>query len=58
MYAYRVSKSAFNQISKSMSADLKKDNIIVAAFHPGKFVLVENKNLNLLFCSDSRVLSL
>lgn len=35
MYAYRTSKTAFNQISKSLSIQLKGDNIIVASIHPG-----------------------
>lgn len=35
MYAYRTSKAAFNQISKSLSIQLKDDNIIVAPIHPG-----------------------
>ena len=34
-YAYRTSKSAMNQIGKSMSVDLKKDKIEVAMLHPG-----------------------
>lgn len=35
MYAYRTSKSAFNQVSKSLSIQLKEHNIIVAPIHPG-----------------------
>lgn len=35
MYAYRTSKAAFNQVSKSLSIQLKSDNIIVAPIHPG-----------------------
>lgn len=35
MYAYRTSKSAFNQVSKSLSIQLKPDNIVVAPIHPG-----------------------
>lgn len=35
MYAYRTSKAAFNQIGKSLSIQLKPDNIIVASIHPG-----------------------
>lgn len=35
MYAYRTSKAAFNQVSKSLSIQLKADNIIVAPIHPG-----------------------
>lgn len=35
MYAYRTSKSALNQVSKSLSIQLKADNIIVAPIHPG-----------------------
>lgn len=35
MYAYRTSKAAFNQVSKSLSIQLKDDNIIVAPIHPG-----------------------
>lgn len=35
MYAYRTSKAAFNQVSKSLSIQLKEDNIIVAPIHPG-----------------------
>lgn len=35
MYAYRTSKAAFNQVSKSLSIQLKEYNIIVAPIHPG-----------------------
>lgn len=35
MYAYRTSKAAFNQVSKSLSIQLKSDDIIVAPIHPG-----------------------
>lgn len=35
MYAYRTSKAALNQVSKSLSIQLKGDNIIVAPIHPG-----------------------
>lgn len=35
MYAYRTSKAAFNQVSKSLSIQLGTDNIIVAPIHPG-----------------------
>lgn len=35
MYAYRTSKAAFNQVSKSLSIHLKCDRIIVASIHPG-----------------------
>lgn len=35
MYAYRTSKAAFNQVSKSLSIQLGSDNIIVAPIHPG-----------------------
>lgn len=35
MYAYRTSKAAFNQVSKSLSIQLKSDNVIVAPIHPG-----------------------
>jgi len=34
-YAYRTSKTALNQVSRSMSMDLKKDNIHVSMVHPG-----------------------
>ncbi|KAI8435359.1 hypothetical protein MSG28_003681 [Choristoneura fumiferana] len=34
-YPYRCSKAALNAATKSMSIDLKKDNILVAAMHPG-----------------------
>lgn len=34
-YAYRASKSALNIINKSMSIDLKKDNITSVLLHPG-----------------------
>lgn len=34
-YPYRCSKAALNAATKSMSVDLKKDNILVAAMHPG-----------------------
>lgn len=35
MYAYRTSKAAFNQVSKSLSINLKDHKIIVAPIHPG-----------------------
>lgn len=35
LYAYRTSKAAFNQVSKSLSIQLKADNVIVAPVHPG-----------------------
>lgn len=35
MYAYRTSKAAFNQVSKSLSIHLKCDRVIVASIHPG-----------------------
>lgn len=35
MYAYRTSKAAFNQVSKSLSIQLKADKILVASIHPG-----------------------
>ncbi|XP_034840004.1 C-signal [Maniola hyperantus] len=34
-YPYRCSKAALNAASKSMSIDLKKDQILVASMHPG-----------------------
>ncbi|KAJ0180266.1 hypothetical protein K1T71_003670 [Dendrolimus kikuchii] len=34
-YPYRCSKAALNAATKSMSIDLKKDNILVACMHPG-----------------------
>ncbi|WAR01405.1 CSGA-like protein [Mya arenaria] len=34
-YPYRTSKAALNMITKNLSVDLKKDNILVAAVHPG-----------------------
>ncbi|XP_047527557.1 C-factor isoform X1 [Vanessa atalanta] len=34
-YPYRCSKAALNAATKSMSIDLKKDQIVVAALHPG-----------------------
>ena len=34
-YSYRVSKSALNQVGKSMSVDLQKDSIAVTLLHPG-----------------------
>uniref|UniRef100_A0A2A4JM24 Short-chain dehydrogenase n=1 Tax=Heliothis virescens TaxID=7102 RepID=A0A2A4JM24_HELVI len=34
-YPYRCSKAALNAATKSMSIDLKKDNILVASLHPG-----------------------
>lgn len=33
--AYKVSKSALNQLGKTMAIDLKEDNILVAQFCPG-----------------------
>ena len=35
MYIYRTSKTALNQVIKSLSIDLKEDNFIVVALHPG-----------------------
>lgn len=35
MYAYRTSKAALNQLSKSLSIQLKASDIIVAPIHPG-----------------------
>lgn len=35
MYAYRTSKAAFNQVSKSLSIQLQEHKIIVAPIHPG-----------------------
>lgn len=35
MYAYRTSKTAFNQVSKSLAVQLGAQNIIVAPIHPG-----------------------
>lgn len=40
MYAYRTSKAAANMITKSLSADLKKKGVSVAAIAPG-FVVTE-----------------
>ncbi|XP_023949739.1 C-factor [Bicyclus anynana] len=34
-YPYRCSKAALNAATKSMSIDLKKDQILVASMHPG-----------------------
>ena len=34
-YPYRCSKSALNIATRSLSADLKKDNILVTSVHPG-----------------------
>ncbi|CAH0718745.1 unnamed protein product, partial [Brenthis ino] len=34
-YPYRCSKAALNAASKSMSIDLKKDQIVVVSMHPG-----------------------
>ena len=35
MYIYRTSKTALNQVIKSLSIDFKEDNFIVVALHPG-----------------------
>ena len=35
MYIYRTSKTALNQVIKSLSIDLKGENFIVVALHPG-----------------------
>jgi NAD(P)-dependent dehydrogenase (short-subunit alcohol dehydrogenase family) len=35
MYIYRSSKTALNQVIKSLSIDFKDENFIVAALHPG-----------------------
>lgn len=34
-YAYRMSKSALNAATKSMSIDLRNDKILCVAMHPG-----------------------
>lgn len=34
-YAYRCSKSALNQMMKSMSVDLKENGILIMSMHPG-----------------------
>lgn len=34
-YAYRASKVTMNMFTKSLSVDLKSDNIIVMTLHPG-----------------------
>uniref|UniRef100_A0A0K0DQM2 C-factor n=1 Tax=Angiostrongylus cantonensis TaxID=6313 RepID=A0A0K0DQM2_ANGCA len=33
--AYKISKSALNQLGKTMAADLVSDKVLVAQFHPG-----------------------
>ena len=38
-YAYRASKAALNQISKSMSIDLKDQGMTVVILHPGEKLL-------------------
>ena len=35
MYIYRTSKTALNQVIKSLSIDLKEENFIAVALHPG-----------------------
>ena len=35
MYIYRTSKTALNQVIKSLSIDLKEENLIAVALHPG-----------------------
>ncbi|XP_076028929.1 C-signal-like [Oratosquilla oratoria] len=35
LYPYRASKAALNAITKSLSLDLQRDNILVASLHPG-----------------------
>ena len=35
MYIYRTSKTALNQVIKSLSIDFKEENFIVVALHPG-----------------------
>lgn len=35
LYAYRLSKSALNAATKSMSIDLKNEKILCVAMHPG-----------------------
>lgn len=35
LYAYRMSKVALNMATKSMSIDLKNDNILCTCLHPG-----------------------
>lgn len=35
LYAYRMSKSALNAASKSISIDLKREKILCVALHPG-----------------------
>lgn len=35
LYAYRMSKTALNMATKSMSIDLKNEQILCVAMHPG-----------------------
>ena len=48
-YAYRASKTAVNQIGKSLAADLKDKGIVVALLHPGivrtNLVKIERKEI-------------
>ncbi|KAG7389793.1 hypothetical protein PHYBOEH_007357 [Phytophthora boehmeriae] len=37
-YSYRSTKAALNMLNKSLAADLKSDNIITLALHPGYVV--------------------
>ena len=38
-YAYRASKTALNQVTKSLSVDLSKDKIEATVLHPGWVIL-------------------
>ena len=54
MYIYRSSKTALNQVIKSLSIDLKDENFIAAALHPG-WVQTDMGGLNALIDTKTSV---
>ena len=53
-YPYRTSKTALNQVSKSMSVDLGQYKIQCAAIHPG-WVLTDMGGVNALITTETSV---
>ena len=54
MYIYRTSKTALNQVIKSLSIDFKEDNFIVVALNPG-WVLTDMGGPNALIDTKTSV---
>ena len=53
-YAYRASKVTMNMFTKSLSVDLKSDNIIVMTLHPG-WVVTDMGGPNALINTETSV---